>query len=70
LACKLPEVWLAAFLELEAAATEATETEAIAADDEEAMEDVTASASVVSTTGLLSLGKLNDRERENTHELR
>jgi hypothetical protein len=53
---------LAAFLELEAAAAEAAEIEAadeeaIAADDEEAMEDVAASASIVSIRRLLSLGK-------------
>lgn len=54
--CKLPGVPLARFLELEAEATRAeaddieadiTEADDAAADEEDAMEDVTASASVV-----------------------
>jgi hypothetical protein len=55
LGCKLAAVWVAAFLELEAASaaeTEAADDDAIAADDEEAMDDVTASASVVSARGM------------------
>ena len=53
LACKLPGVAVARNLELEAAAsdaeaTDAKDAEAAAADDEEAMDDVTESAYVVS----------------------
>ena len=72
LGCKLAVVWVAAFLELEAASaaeTEAADDNAIAADDEEAMDDVTASASVVSAGGMV-YSRGGSTIRNKTHELR
>ncbi len=46
--CKLPGVAVAKYLELEAEAADAEDAEAAAADDEDAMDDVTESANVVS----------------------
>ena len=71
--CKLPGDAVARDLELEAAAADAEaadakDAEAAAADDEDAMDDVTESAYVVSA-GHLVYSRTERTDKGNTHEL-